>query len=186
MGKNLNKHNQVVIRETKKKNVKFFVVVLAFIASGVFLLNIESFYETRVALLYQITGIVILVFFSVCGLVVLLTIRQPKLVISDEGVLIPHLFGKSFVHWDDVDKIEIIEQITAPIKLKYIGIFAVDPNAVGNSKPDAMTQFLLLRNRLPTWVIEFADSPEQIEEVMGVLEEFHNEYKNKHDSRELS
>ena len=180
MSENLKKHNKVVIKETKKGNVQYFISILAFIVVGIFLWHLGSLSTSVVELIItRVAAIAALVFFGACGLVALFTKRQPKLVISDEGILIPHLFGKEFVHWDNVDKFEAIEQVVAGDKLKSIGIFSTDPNAAGNIKPDAMTQLLLLRNRLPTWMIEFAYSPEQIEEVMGILEEFHNEHKSR-------
>ena len=188
MEKNPKSHNQVVIKDSKKNNIQFFGGVIAFIAIGIFLLNLESiFYQLEIfvmlpPLFYQIVGIVgivALAFFGVCGLVGLLTKRQPKLVISDKGILIPRLLGKDFVNWENVDRFEVIEQKAAfEAKVKYIGIFAIDPNTVGNYKKDAWTRDLLKRNKLPTWLIEFAYSPEQIEKVMGTLEEFHNEHKS--------
>ena len=171
MDKNPKKHRQVVIKDSKKGSIQFFAGVIAFIAAGIFLLHLDSTFT-------MVVGIVSLVFFGTCGIIGLVTIRQPKAVISDEGILIPHLFRKDFVHWENVDKFAIIEQQIPAHGLKYIGIFTVDPNTVGNYKKDKWMHVLLMRNELPTWMIEFAYSPEQIEEVMGVLEEFHNEYKS--------
>ena len=193
MEKNPKNHNQIVIKDSKKSNIQFFGGVIAFIAISIFLLNLESiFYQLEIfvmlpPLFYQIVGIVGLSFFVVCGLVGLFTSRQPKLVISGEGILIPRLLGKDFVNWENVDRFDVIEQIAAfEAKVKYIGIFAIDPNTVGNIKKDAWTRDLLKRSKLPTWLIEFAYSPEQIEEVLRTLEKFHNEYKNKQDKLEPS
>ena len=177
MEKNPKNHNQVVLKDSKKGTIQFFGGVIAFIAISIFLLNLEPVF-------YQLTGIAGLIFFGACGLVGLFTKRQPKLVISEEGILIPRLFGKDFVHWENVDRFKIIEQVTTAYndKVKYIGIFAVDPNTAGNYKKDTITQVLLRRDELPAWLIEFAFAPEQIEKVMRTLEEFHNEYKSKQDS----
>ena len=173
MDKNPKKHNQVVIKASKKGNIQFFAGIIAFIAMGIFLLHLDSTFTT-------VVGIVSLIFFGACGILCLVTIRQPKVVISDEGIWVPRLRGGDFIPWSNVAKFAVIEQHIPAHGLKHIGIFAVDPSTKGNYKEDPWMHVVLMRNELPTWMIEFAYSPEQIGEVMGVLEEFHNEYKSKH------
>ena len=173
MDKNPKKHNQVVIKASKKDSLKFFAGIIAFIAVGIFLLYLDGVFTT-------VVGIVSLVFFGACGIIGLVTKGQPKAVISDEGILIPHLRGGDFIPWSNVAKFAVIEQHVPATGLKHIGIFAVDPSTKGNYKESTWMHVVLMRNELPTWMIEFAYSPEQIGAVMGVLEEFHNEYKSKH------
>jgi hypothetical protein len=167
---------QVVIKRSFWGNVLFTLGCAAFTAVGIFILLSDE------DVLFRAIAIVCIVLSSGGGLLYLLLMaRKPIVVISDKGISVPHGWGEDFVAWENVRKIEVMEQTTRTQGItnreKLIGIFvnkeAGDVGGAGQMIAQQVTGW----DEIPALQITLSLSFVKIEKVMGILQEFYNEHK---------
>ena len=116
---------------------------------------------------------------------ILFKMRKPIVVISDKGVTVPSGWGEDFVPWEKVDRIEVLVQQLTFQKRKWIGIFATDSEdkaGIGKISQE-VTQGVTGWEEAPDLLINLAFSFIKIEQVMGILQEFHEAYQATHKKR---
>jgi len=125
-----------------------------------------------------------IIFFGGGGLLCIIVLAwKPIVVISSEGITVPYGWGKNFVPWENVEKFEVVEQVVNAgrggfVRQKYIGIFVFDKEGiVGVGKvSQAIAQKITGLVNVPALSINLSFSFVKIEKVMGILQEFYDNY----------
>ena len=177
---------KVVIRRTLLGNLLIILICFAFVAACLFMMQLDEAF-------YTVIGIIGIVFFGGGGLLfVIVMMRKPIAIISNEGITVPHGWGENIVTWENVVKIEVVQQrienavatTVAPAKTKttqkYIGIFVFDEQEIAGTgeKSKAITKKLTAWEEVPSLIINLNFSFLNVEYIAGVLQEFHNKYKS--------
>jgi len=173
--------NEVVIKRHILGTLLLILGCLAFVVACVFILRSES--ENEVLRFFAIVGIV---FFGGGGLVYAVVMSwKPIVVISRDGITIPFGWGKNFISWENVDRIEVIEQTVdagrgGVVRQKYIGVSVFDRGGIvgAGETSKAVAQEITNWKEVPAVLINLSFSFAKIEDVMKTLQDFHDEYKN--------
>jgi len=176
----------IVIKRTLLGNLSFVLLCLVFVAGGLFIMQQDETATT-------IIGIIAIVFFGGGGLMyVILMIRKPIAIISDKGITVPHGWGENLAAWENIVKIEVMEQViestvvttsvatNTRTKQKYIGIFVFDRREIkgAGTKSQAITKMVTGWESVPALLINLNFSFLNVEYIAGVLQELHDKYKN--------
>jgi len=170
-----NRDGEVVIKRTFLGNLSFVLLCLGFVASGLVIMQLND--DT----LATIIGIITIVFFGGGGLMVMiLMIRKPIAIISDKGITIPHGWGEHFAAWENIVKIEVMEQIMGYARQRYIGIFVFDRRKIARTgkTSQAIIKKVTGWKNTQALMINLNFSFLNVEYTAGVLQEFHDKYKN--------
>ena len=165
---------KVVIKRTLLGNLSFVLLSLCFVAAGLFLMQLNFTAAT-------IIGVISIVFFGGGGLMFMITmIRKPIAIISDKGITIPRGWGEHFAVWENIVKIEVMVQDLGSTRQKYIGIFVFDRRGITGTgaKSQAITKKVTKWKNAPALLINLSFSFLNVEYIAGVLQEFHDKYKN--------
>jgi len=177
---------KVVIKRTLLGNLLIILTSFAFVASSLFMMQLDE-------AVYTVIGIIGIVFFGGGGLLsVIVMMRKPIVIISNEGITVPHGWGENVVTWENIVKIEVVQQrientiatTVAPVNTKttqkYIGIFVFDKQGIvgAGKKSQAITKKLTAWEEVPALIINLSFSFLNVEYIAGVLQEFHNKYKS--------
>jgi len=170
-----NRDGKVVIKRTFVGNLSFVLLCLGFVVSGLLIMQLND--DT----LATIIGIITIVFFGGGGLMVMIIgIRKPIAIISDKGITIPHGWGEHFAAWENIVKIEVVEQIMGYTKQEYIGIYVFDRRKIARAGKisQAITKKATGWKHPPALIINLSFSFLNVEYIAGVLQELHDKYKN--------
>lgn len=170
-------HKEIVVRRPLFANVLLIVACAIFVVGGVLIQQNED-------ASIRIAGIISIIFFGGGGLLYIVFMAgKPIAVISGKGITVPYGWGENFVTWENVDKFEVVEQTVKSKghtqKIKYIGIFVNDTQGIAGAGEisQAISQKVTGWNEVPALTINLSFSFIKIEKVMGILQEFYDEYK---------
>jgi len=120
-----------------------------------------------------------IIFFGGSGIFAVTQIQKPVVVISDEGITAPFLWHENFVSWEDVERFEVVTQTVRTTRVSYVGVFA--PNARGIVGADGAWKYITKAStgwaEVPTLIVNTSFTCICPDEVVGILQEFHNEHK---------
>lgn len=171
-------HKEVIIKRHLLGNILLIIVCAIFTVGGILM---QQYEEATI----RIAGIICIIFFGGGGLLyVVFMAGKPIAVVSGKGIMASYGWGEGFVAWENVDRFEVLEQ-TVKIKghkqkIKYIGIFVNDMKGTAGAGEisQAISQKVTGWNESPTLIINLSFSFVKIEKVMGILQEFYDEYRN--------
>ena len=167
--------NKVVIKRSLLGNILLIVGCTIFVAVGALML--------RGDIVIRIIGIVSIVFFGFGGLLYLVFMSwKPIAILSDEGITVPYGWRKSFASWENINRIEIVEQKIVSEggthKQKYIGVFVNDKTGLvgANARSQRITTAITGWDEVPGLVIVPSFSFE-MEKIMEIIQEFYDIHK---------
>jgi len=170
---------QVVIRRPLWGIMLFVLGCAVFVVAGLLMRQSEDSFN-------RLIGMTSIVFFGGGGVCCLTFVAwKPIVAISGEGVTVPYGWGKNFVLWENIDRFEVVEQEVhaesgRPTRQKYIGIFVFNSEGIvgAGRVSQTVSQGITGWKEVPAVVIALSFSFAKIENVMEILQEFHEKYKN--------
>ncbi|MCL2863901.1 MAG: hypothetical protein FWE25_00015 [Lachnospiraceae bacterium] len=167
------KNGKVTIKRPLWGNLSFILICFAFVAGSLFIIQMGE-------MVYTIVGIIGIAFFGGGGLLfVILMMRKPIVMISDKGITVPYGWGENFVTWENIAKIEVLEQaITNTAVQKYIGIFVFDRQGItgAGKKSQTITKKVTGWTNTPALLINLDFSFLNIQYITSVLQELHDKF----------
>ena len=167
--------NEIVIRHTKWGIFRFILIMLAFSAVGVGMIMAA---ETLGMVIF---GWFIVAFFGIGGLCFLIfAARKPVVIVSKEGLTVPHSRGQDFIRWQEVNRLEVIvQEVARGNKQKYIGVFASDAANVRKADKTAngITKAVTGWKHVPTALINLDFTGIKPEKLLGTLQAFQEQYQ---------
>ena len=162
-------NQEFVIRKSFWGNLLFALVCVVFAIIGYFM--IQSGKEV-------FWGYIVLIFFGGGGVLYMALMSwKPIVIICKEGVAVPHGFGKQFMTWENLDRIEMIEQNAGGAKQKYIALYPKD-DADEHKISHAITQNLTGWKEVPSLLINNSFTFVKYEKILKALNESWEKRKN--------
>ena len=169
------KQEKIVFRRSLISNIAFFLICLAFVIGGFFLL--EEIW---------ILGMITMIFFGGGGVLYLLFMSwRPILVITKEGVTVPYGWGENFVSWSNVRKIEMVTQTintgNGTTTKDYIGVFTFNNEGIvgAGDISKAITSKVTGIEDPPSLLITNSLTFIKYDKILAALNEFYVKYNNK-------
>jgi len=168
---------QVVFKRSLKGMLGFIAGIIAFVLGGLWMLSFDEIF-------YRVIGGVAIIFFGGGGLLVILfgSLWQPIASVSNEGVTV-YLRAKKqqFITWSNVKRIEVVTQeVNHGHQEKYVGVFAIDDTlveGVGGALLEGIGKAVTDWDEMPAMLISPNFSNVTHDEILNVLQEFHQEYQ---------
>ena len=169
-----NRDGKVVIKRTLLGNFSFVLICFIFVVVGLRLMQGGEIVAT-------IIGVISIVFFGGGGLMFfILMMRKPIAIISNKGITVPYGWGKNFVAWENIVRIEVVEQDLGATNQKYIGIFVIDRQGIkgAGAKSQSITKMVTRWGDTPDLLINLNFSFLNVEYIAEVLQELHDKQKS--------
>jgi hypothetical protein len=162
--------NQIEIKVPLRHNAIVFLIFLAFIGSGILMLQAPEPH-------YRLLGVLFIIVFGILGIVFMFLVREPILILSNEGIKVP--VGKILVLWNSVKEIEIILLNASDAKKKYLGVFVFDETEI---KGDNMVSQRIIQREAnwdkgPALLIDLSHYFFNVERAMETVLGFYSKYK---------